>query len=324
MSDAEWLKWRRGGITATDVADAANGTYGGAHGVVARKLGLIETEENDAMRRGLRWEQPIADAASALLGLHVVGEQAWCQHVDDERWRATIDGLLSPLPEASIEDCVGVLEIKTRGLGVKPARERWFDQVQWQMLVTNMPSAVIAEVEIDDADDTAIGLTFHRLNADTARQWTLTQIAEELWQHVTNGELPDPVASSLEDVKRLNRPNGDTEPADLEDIGDKVARFNAVKSALKVAKDEVAEIEALIRHRLGTAQSGTASGWRVWLNDPPKKIPPQRHDALAKQYPECAPGGRLSVTELKKQHPDVWEANRIPLGNGTLVVKEKP
>ena len=57
-----WLDWRKGGITATDVADAAQGTYGGAYGVVARKLGLITVEQNNAMRRGHIWQPRIADA----------------------------------------------------------------------------------------------------------------------------------------------------------------------------------------------------------------------------------------------------------------------
>ena len=64
--DTAWKEWRKAGITATDIADAANGTYGGAYAVVARKLDLLEPDaENDQMRRGHRWQPVIADAVNS-------------------------------------------------------------------------------------------------------------------------------------------------------------------------------------------------------------------------------------------------------------------
>ena len=55
-----------------------------------------------------------------------------------------------------LEECIGILEVKTVGEGGRPNRDRWADQVQWQMLVTNMPAGVIAEARIDDVTDTFI------------------------------------------------------------------------------------------------------------------------------------------------------------------------
>ena len=96
MSDDEKrLQWRREGVTATDVADAAAGTYGGMYGVVARKLGRVTVEQNEQMARGHRWQPVIADAVHVLTGLYVVGEETWCQCTGDDRWRATVDGFLS-------------------------------------------------------------------------------------------------------------------------------------------------------------------------------------------------------------------------------------
>ena len=126
-----WLEWRKGGITATDVADAAQGTYGGAYGVVARKLGLITVEQNNAMRRGHIWQPRIADAVHALTGQFVVGEETWCVNSDNDMIRATIDGFLSPIDTADFDDVVGVLEVKTRGRGVRPNYDRHLDQMRW-------------------------------------------------------------------------------------------------------------------------------------------------------------------------------------------------
>ena len=101
----EWLAWRKGGITATEVADAWCGTYGGAYTVVARKLGRIAPpQQTAAMDRGHRWQETVADAVHALTGQYVVGEETWCEHVDNARHRATVDGFLAPMADCSIDD----------------------------------------------------------------------------------------------------------------------------------------------------------------------------------------------------------------------------
>ena len=62
-TDQEWHGWRGKGITASDIARAVSGRYGGRFGVVADKLGLGEKQEpNERMARGLAWEDRIAGA----------------------------------------------------------------------------------------------------------------------------------------------------------------------------------------------------------------------------------------------------------------------
>lgn len=318
--DTAWLEWRRGGITATDVADAANGTYGGAYSVVARKLGLLTVEVNDAMNRGHRWEQRIADAASIMLGLHVVGEQTWCQHAEFPQWRATIDGLLADQPEIAIEDCLGLLEIKTTGVGVTPRRSRWFDQTQWQMFVTDMPMAVIAEVRIDDLDDSFQSLRFHRVEANPFRQTELVAVAEELLLHVNAGTLPEPNASSLNDVKALSAPTVD-ETVDLEPVAEKVRRLHELKAAVKASEEERDLLEAELRTLLGDNKKGICSGFKVSQTSRINTLSADAKRDLAARFPDCSTLA-LDLDAMKAAHPDELAAAKTPTGAPRLTIKE--
>nr|AGC72755.1 YqaJ [uncultured bacterium A1Q1_fos_2101] len=318
--DPEWLKWRRQGITATDVADAINNTYGGAYSVVARKLGLVTVEPNAAMDRGHRWEQRIADAAGLMLGLHIVGEQAWCQHEGQPLWRATIDGLLADRPEIAIDECVGLLEIKTVGLNVTPKRDRWFDQTQWQMMVTNMPMAVIAEVRIDDVDDSFQSLKFHRVEANHFRQAELVEVARQLWAHIEAETLPTPVASSLDDVKALSAPTVD-ETVDLEPVAEKVRRLHELKAAVKASEEERDLLEAELRTLLGDNKKGICSGFKVSQTSRINTLSVDAKRDLVARFPDCSTLA-LDLDAMKARHPEELAAAKTPTGAPRLTIKE--
>ena len=318
--DQEWLEWRKGGITATDVADAINQTYGGAYSVVARKLGLVKVEHTAAMDRGHRWEQRIADAAGIMLGLHIVGEQAWCQHHDEPLWRATIDGLLATAAEINIEDCLGLLEVKTIGMGVTPKRERWVDQTQWQMFVTDMPMAIIAEVRIDDTDDSFQSLKFHRVEANPFRQAELEQCARELWEHIEAETLPTPVATSLDDVKKLANPTS-TDVVDLEPFAEKVRRFHEIKAAIKDVEAERDLLEVEIRTALGEAKKGKCDGFSVSQSARIRTLTADAKRSLAARFPDCAVVA-LDLDAMKASYPKELDAAKTPTGAPRLTIKE--
>lgn len=319
MDDPKWLAWRKDGITATDVADAANDTYGGAYGVVARKLGLIETEQTAQMDRGHRWEQPIADAVQALTGLFVVGEQAWCEHYSTPRYRATIDGLLALNAEVELEECIGILEVKTVGEGGRPNRDRWADQVQWQMLVTNMPAGVIAEARIDDVTDTCRAIHLTHLEADPFRQLYLCSVADDLWNAVQTETLPMPSASSLDAVKHVVTPV--TGELDLSDIADDVRRFHEIKFAIAAVNAEKDEIEARIRYTLGEAKGGTCDGFKVSVSKRPEILTDRAKADLLEALPEYGTTV-LDLDRLKDEKPELVKAAKQPLGTPRLTIKE--
>lgn len=322
-----WLDWRRHGITATDVADAANGSYGGAYGVVARKLGLVTVEQNNAMQRGHLWQPRIADAVNALTGLHVVGEEMWCVHRDDDIVRATVDGFLAEWADATPDDLLGVLEVKTTGIGVRPNYDRWLDQVQWQLLAAGLDQALIAHAVIEDApdpeDSTPVSLKLTEVSADPVRQHHLRNIAGRLWDHVTAGTLPDPDDTSLELVKEVwSDADPEADDVDLSELDNDIERLLQIKAAQKLVKAEHDEIEARIRHAVGEALAGESGRYRVSVSNPTKVLTADAEAELVAAHPEYRVTS-LDRSQFKKDHKDIYEASTRPVGARRLTIKEK-
>ena len=291
-----WLDWRRGGVGASEVAAAWTGRYGGAYAAVAKKLGHIQPDiPPELADRGIRWEQPIADAVHALTGLYVVGEQSWCEQAGHEHRRATTDGFLAATPETTLDDVVAVLEVKTSTEGTRPAWDYYEAQVQCQMLVTGVPLAVVA-VAVIGADDQLARLTVSRIEADPDQQTMLAAEYDRLWDHVQTGQLPDPDSpSAAEAVKQATaQSDPDADTVDLADIAALVAEFGDIKQAEKAAGDRRLELEALIKHRLGAATHGRCDGWTVSYSNPSRILDDTGEEAVLLAYPE------LGVTVLDR------------------------
>lgn len=316
-----WLDWRRAGVTATDVAEATDGTYGGAYQVVASKLGLLpRVETNAAMERGHRWQPTVADAVHTLTGWFVVGEETWCEG-NDTRWRCTVDGLLASTPEATSDELAGVLEIKTVGAGTRHSLERWQHQVQWQLLVTGLQHAVLAVATIDDGDDTCTALRLHRMEADPLHQQMLTGVAEFLWEHMERQELPDPDGKALETVKQVwTFADPDAAPVVLDEIGDELARFDHIKQQIKALQTEADAIEALVRARVADATNGTAPGWLVKVSEPAQQLSADAETILLQKYPHLRMA-KLDRTAAKKELGDEYAAHCEPTGARRFTIK---
>lgn len=315
--DAPWRQWRREGITASDIACTISGLYGGAYAVVADKLGLLpDTEATDDMDRGHTWEGPIADAVATLHNLYVAGEQAWVEHSDHPRHRATVDGFLSPVETPEAEDLVAGLEIKTRRAGLGSPWTYWGAQVQWQMWVTGMPRTLVAGLTIDH-DGTPGGLQFRWIDADYSEQLHLVEVAEWLLGFVDRGELPDPQdPSALDVVKAVWRtPDPEPDPVDLSDLVGTLERREALRAAVKAAETELDLLDATIRHRVASATDGAAPGWRVRVSQPTRQL--DECLALA-DHPEW---GIPTVTLDKASAPKkALDAYRFPTGSRRLTI----
>lgn len=316
-----WLDWRKAGVTATDVAEATDGTYGGAYQVIANKLGLLPpVATNAAMERGHRWQPTVADAVHTLTGWFVVGEETWCE-ANDTRWRCTVDGLLADSPEATSDQLAGVLEIKTVGAGTKHSFDRWQHQVQWQLLVTGLQHAVLAVATIDDGDDTCTGLRLHRIEADSLHQQMLVGIAEFVWEHMERNELPDPDGKALETVKQVwSQANPDTAPVDLDELADELSRFEHIKQQIKALQTEADSIEALLRARVADATTGTAPGWLVKVSEPANQLPAAAETILLEQYPHLRVH-KLDRTAAKKELGDAYSFLCEPTGARRITVR---
>jgi len=319
MSDAAWLEWRRQGITATEVADAVCGTYGGAYAVVARKLGKYEPEQNERMGRGHRWQPIVADVVHTLTGLYIVGEETPTELGSDERWRATVDGYLAAAPIAELDELLGVLEVKTAGVGTSPNRERWRYQMQWQMLVAQLPVALLAEARIDDVDDRCLGVRLEWVEAEPMLQADLVEVAEMLWEHVQAQTLPEPVSGSLEAVRAVHAvavAGGDS--VALDELEDDLVRWRRLRDVAAEAAAELELIEAKVISTLDTATKGTtSSGWRVSYGEPARKLTRDAELELLETHPEYGTTV-LDRARVKEEAPELYESFRTRSGARSL------
>lgn len=325
---ARWKAWRRGGVTATDVAAAVSGAYGGIYGVVADKLGIVTDDqpETDDQARGKKWEDPLAQAAEALTGYHVVYRQAWAEHPDHPRHRATIDGALAETPDPDPDrpgDILAGLETKTRRRGLDLPWDAWDAQVQWQMWVTGFPR-VLALSGIIGHDTALDSLRMAWIDENFAKQAALVELADRILDHVDAGTLPDPAdASALDVVKAVwARADDDPEPVDIEDLADVLDRYATLHASIAAAQAEHDQLAAVIRHRIGAQVEGHAPGWRVKVGRPAQKLTAETEALLFLRFPWLAVHPDTHQTELVRAKPikKAVDAYREPVGARTLTV----
>ena len=178
--NAEWLAWRNKGLGASDIAAAFTRSYGNTpRSIVAKKLGIgPEFEPTAAMQAGHDWEARIAQAVEALTGYTVAGEQTWLASAEHPWMRATVDGFLLGHPDDTIDDAVGLLEIKTT------ERANWAyyaAQVQWQMLVAGMDRCVVVILDLSDEAQT------HDVGDDLVAVERVGRLS--LWEHRADRQL---------------------------------------------------------------------------------------------------------------------------------------
>lgn len=328
MSD--WLAWRRGddlpdgcAITASNIARAASGKYGGAYGVVAEHLGLVERPgQNAAMARGHRLEPIVTTATETLTGLYIVGEQQWCQHPDHPEWRATVDGFASPNAAPTIEDCTHVVEVKTRGAGLRPPWDYYSAQVQWQMLVTGIPETLLAEAEYDDTEERVLSLRLHIVPADELAQIELMDLAEFLLGHMRNGTTPDPDAGALDMVKAATSVvDPSAEVVDLTEYAADVRRLAELKQSMKDDEAEAKGIEARLRNLVGAATKGMCDGYELTIGRPRRVLTPDAEAKLLAERPDLAKTV-IDRDLAKAEARNLYEAHLTPTGARALNIKE--
>jgi hypothetical protein len=311
---SEWEQRRLTGIGASDVAAARHDVYGGAAKVVGVRIGLDDPDPIDPARadRGHRWEQAIADGVLAHTGLYVHGEQMHLSHPEHPRWMCTPDGLLSPKPEASWDDLVAGLEIKTREIGARSQRDYWLTQAQFGMAVSGLPEWLLVVATIDtrltrsgELVERVADVRYEWVEADPFTQAELGALADELWAWVERGELPPATHGEAlgwvkaahrsagvlcEDCTATGRINGKKcrtcdgkgtrnvdDPPALDDLAEMIARREELKAGIKEAENEADTIEARIRQEIGDAIESHATGddgtvWRVRCGLPVRKF----------------------------------------------------
>lgn len=334
MNDAAWHAWRKGGVGASDLVAILFAIYGGLYAFVAGRLGHdVDLGDNaDEKQRGHDWEERIADAVQALTGLWVVGEQTWSEHPDHPTHRATVDAFLAVVDDPTVEaatmaDVVALLETKTVGQHAEHHWDRWTIQTQWQMHVTGVRRALIVAVTVLDTGEFG-GLRVRWVDADPDLQHELAGVADDAWSWVERGELPDPdTATALPYVKALTaRADTGADVVDLDDIGDQLARFAAIKQAEATVKAEREQIEALIKHRLGAATRGaTSDGWRITYTAPSRVLDDLGAEAVLLAHPELARTvTTLDVDAARKLLGAGLDEFKSPIGARRLLPPQPP
>lgn len=332
VDEAQWHAWRAGAdlpdgcaVTASAIARAASGRYGGAYSVVAEHLGLVgRTGSNERIARGHALEVRVTTAAEQLTGLHIVGEQTMAQHPQRPELRATLDGMAAPVAAPTIDDVSHIVEVKTRGADVRPAFDYWNPQIQFQMLVTGIPKALLAEAIVRDTDEgpVVIGLRLHEIEADELTQLSLLDLADELLAHMRAGTLPTPDAGALDVVKSvMHETVADADTVDLSPVADEVRRLGEIRSAERAAKKEADGIEARLRDAIGHATHGVCPGFKVTVSRPRMVVTPDAEAELLAAHPELAKTV-LDRDLAKKTARSLYEEARQPVGARTLTVKE--
>lgn len=327
MTDTDWLEWRRGGVGASDIAKAVTGKYGGRVSVVADKLGIVTDDIDPALaERGHAWEQPIADAVLATRGLYVHGEQFWAEHPDIPHHRATIDGLLHPEPEVSIDDIDSVLESKTRGVMAPWPWDYYRTQVHWQLHVTGMSRALVAVATIDDLIG-IVRMDFEWVDRDDHVIDTLVAEADELWAHVQAGTLPEPTdGSTLWIIKHANStaaPDLLADTDEIDAIAEVIADYDDLKARAKAAEDALKLGEGRIRTAMGMATEGMTSDgrWRVRIGEPIAKFTRDSEADALELWPAYGKTV-LDRQKFKAGRPDEYEALKRPTADRRMTIKE--
>lgn len=196
IARAEWLEWRQGGITATDVAKIMGlSPWGSPWTVWADKVGLTSADDievTDAMEFGTRAEKMLGDWFHERTGMYVLGEQTWSTH-PVERWaRATIDGFAVESVGSTIDGALGGVEFKTSTDSVDewsaaiPAY--YLCQVQWQMYVTGLPTTWVPTLHMAFG---RLRFHIHQVERDEADIELITKTCRQFWHdHVLTGEMP--------------------------------------------------------------------------------------------------------------------------------------
>ena len=259
-----WLEERRRGVGASDVAGiVGRSPWQTPWTIWAAKVGLTELDSapTESQAFGRRLEPVLADAFTDQTGLWVAAEQL-VVNVPATPWFATLDGLVLESHESDIADALGVFEAKfTAQPPWDEVPDHYHCQVQWQMMVTDLPRAWLAVYHV------AFGrpsFRVYEVERDQAEIEALVAMVERFWtRYVLTGEPPPPDAhpATTEAIgEAFAEPDPDADAVDLEALAGDVAELQNYRAMLKALRRDVELRENTIKARLGKATEGHIGG----------------------------------------------------------------
>ncbi len=256
----EQIAQRRHTLGASEIAAVCGmDPFRGVWDVWADKMGLIPPEPFAAADMGHLFERPLLEHYSRTTGVEMTYPDTLIHPL--HKWvSATPDGLASDR----------VVQVKVVGAQMA---HKWdagvpeyvVCQVQWEMLVTGLPLAVVVA---------CIGGTDYRaldVPADLEIQQSLFDLGREFWeQHVLTGAPPDPDASEAcrkALSARHRKVSTDMIPASRE-LVEMAHEYKALSKQIKALETEQDAIGNALRLAIGECSGFVFDGGRcTWQQD---------------------------------------------------------
>lgn len=311
QEEQDWLAWRAQGITATGVAKALTGRYGGLWAAIAEKRGLDvdpDPDQEARMARGHDLEPVVISMVELGTGMYVVDRQRRCEHPDDPTWRCTPDGFLHHHPDGDAATSTMPVEIKTHDVNVRPPWDYYHAQCEWQGLVTGFDEVMLAVSAYDPALDLVQGPRMTVVRTNPLRRHALGQVAGMIAHHLEHDTWPDADGTQrcAELLAELHAtPNPDSEPVDLTDLTDELAEWYRLQQATK-REGPLDAIRNRVRQTLGDATEGIAPGFRVRWSLPANELDADRFLAAHPEFAKTTVDVRAAEKALGKRALDEY------------------
>lgn len=259
---ATWLQERRNGVGASDVAGIlGRSPWASPWSVWVDKVGLAPLDDDEPaphLQFGSDLEPVIVDWFERETALHVrdVRPQRVIHHRHDERWFATVDGLVHESGTDDPEMALGVFEAKyTADPPWAEVPEHYALQAQWALYCSGLDQVWLAAMHLP------YGRPKFRVYEIARDELLIRDVAGEIetwWeQHVVAGRPPlaDGHPATVKAMAALGAARSlwvdlsgppFVDVADLTDVLDELA---ALKEAAKQVARDIARDEALIKAR---------------------------------------------------------------------------
>lgn len=267
QSTPEWLEWRRGGITASDISCLfGTNPYKTEWQLWAEKCGLRvedDIEGNPYVRRGKMFEYMLRERISADRDIGLIPVCA--EHDTMSQIRASLDCIdLSKRPwELKVPSPRNYELVCKDGLSSEPA-QRYLPQVQHQLLVTGAGEGFLVFGDIDDEADRPTVRDYKILivPADPGYQAEIVRRATDFLKAVADGTEPakDPKRDLFAPQAPMDAYEWQKSAARLRPL---LAQKAALKEALKEVEDAINCASVPLLQVLGPNKSGQFAGIRA-------------------------------------------------------------
>jgi putative phage-type endonuclease len=262
----EWLRWRRGGIGASDIAGIAGvSPWASPWSVWVDKVGLVDLDDDDASDQMILGQdlEPVIIRwfERRRRGLWVAGRQFRAVHPELDWARATLDGLILEEGSDALDSALAVFESKyDAGSRWDEIPEHYRLQVQWQLFVTGLDVAELAVMHM------AFGrprFEIYEVPRDQRLIGRLVKRAERFWtDHVAAGVPPladghRATTAALADAWIDPEHTPAVNVRSLEHVVDELRGLRAARKELDA---DIERDENLLKAALGTYTEGCIDG----------------------------------------------------------------